>query len=527
MLDKFKKLNNPKFYTLLIFAFLIIQPIVDLDYLLNDFLKQYHLIVPSTFIRFLGIPLLAIIGFLFFDKNKRKSFWMIVFLGLILGTYSILHFIEIRQLNLNLPETFRTDIKIELKYILIMTLPFILMYCTYLAQFSNETFNKIIVITSVITCSVIFITDLFAISFGSYGGTTQANFFSWFTGGYEQFQDPKLLMSKGLYHAANVLGALLFMLLPLLYKVLYEVKRKWPIFLLILLHSLCMMMVGTRVATFGVILIAIAALGTYIGCSVIRLAKFNLNFLLNLGIIIFLALAIYPNTPAIKYQEFNTQLIKNLKEEEEKNDSVNQMSTQLELLQQKIEDDDGKKAILIAVLRENAQLLTFPSIYYDEIYPIEFDPEFWNFVVNQPFEKRSDGRKLQKLFSEYKWDLMDTKEKMLGMGFSTLSEGQLIIEQDGWRQIYTMGIIGAIIFITPYLVLVLASTINALRKFKTIVNFSNLMLLLSIGVGLGAAYYSGHVLDELFTNLYLGFITVTLFLNTTLSKKDYRKVKVK
>ena len=90
-----------------------------------------------------------------------------------------------------------------------------------------------------------------------------------------------------------------------------------------------------------------------------------------------------------------------------------------------------------------------------------------------------------------------------------------------------MGIIGAIIFITPYLVLVLASTINALRKFKTIVNFSNLMLLLSIGVGLGAAYYSGHVLDELFTNLYLGFITVTLFLNTTLSKKDYRKVKVK
>ena len=182
------------------------------------------------------------------------------------------------------------------------------------------------------------------------------------------------------------------------------------------------------------------------------------------------------------------------------------MSTQLELLQQKIEDDDGKKAVLIAVLRENAQLLTFPSIYYDEIYPIEFDPEFWNFVVNQPFEKRSDGRKLQKLFSEYKWDLMDTKEKMLGMGFSTLSEGQLIIEQDGWRQIYTMGIIGAIIFITPYLVLV---------------------LLLSIGVGLGAAYYSGHVLDELFTNLYLGFITVTLFLNTTLSKKDYRKVKVK
>lgn len=520
MLDNLKKINNSNWYTLLIFIYLIIQPIVELDHLLNDFLKEYSLIVPSTFIRLLGIPLLAAIGFSFVDKNKKKSFWMLLVYGLILCAYFITHFMEIKQLDINLPERFRVDIKIELKYILMMTVPFILMYCTYLAQFSNKTFNKIIVITSAIICSVIFITDLFAISLGSYGGMTQANFLSWFNGGYEKFQDPKLLMSKGLYQSANVLGALLFMLLPLLYKVLYEVRRKWPIFLLILLHSLCMMMVGTRVATFGVILIAIATLGTYIGCSVIRLTTFKFNFLLTLGSIIFLSVAIYPNTPAIKYQEFNTQLIKNLKEEEDKNDSVHQMSTQVEKLQQKVSDEEGKKEILIAVLRENSQLLTFPSIYYDESYPIEFDPDFWNFVVNQPFEKRSDARKLQKLFSEYKWDLMNTKEKMLGMGFSTLNEGNFIIEQDGWRQLYTMGIIGVIIFIVPYFVLLLASTVNALRRFKRVVNFSNLMLLLSIGVGLGAAYYSGHVLEEFFTNLYLGFITITLFLNTTLNKKE-------
>ena len=519
MLDNLKKVNSSNWYTLLIFIYLIIQPIVELDHLLNDFLKEYSLIVPSTFIRLLGIPLLAAIGFLFVDKNKKKSFWMLLVFGLILGVYSIFHFVEIKQLDINLPERFRVDIKIELKYILMMTIPFILMYCTYLAKFSNKTFNKIIVITSVLTCSVIFITDLFAISLGSYGGTTQANFLSWFNGGYEKFQDPKLLMSKGLYQSANVLGVLLFMLLPLLYKVLYEVKRKWPMFLLILLHSLCMMMVGTRVATFGVVLITIVALGTYIGCSIIRVAPFKLNFLLTLGILIFLALAFYPNAPAIKYQEFNTQLIQNLREEEDKSDSVHQMSNQLENLQEKASDEEGKKAILIAVLRENSQLLTFPSIYYNESYPIEFDPDFWNFVVNQPFEKRSDARKLQKLFSDYKWDLMDTKEKMLGMGFSTLNEGNFIIEQDGWRQLYTMGIIGVIIFIVPYLVLVLASVINALRRFKSVVNFGNLMLLVSIGAGLGAAYYSGHILEEFFTNLYLGFITITLFLNTTLDKK--------
>ena len=43
-----KILKSPKTYCSLVFIFLVIQPIVDLDYLLNDFLKQYHLIVPST-----------------------------------------------------------------------------------------------------------------------------------------------------------------------------------------------------------------------------------------------------------------------------------------------------------------------------------------------------------------------------------------------------------------------------------------------------------------------------------------------
>ena len=330
-------------------------------------------------------------------------------------------------------------------------------------------------------------------------------------------------MSKGLYHAANVLGALLFMLLPLLFKVLYELRKKWPIFLLILLHCLCMMMVGTRVATFGALLTAIAALGTYIGCSVIRLTKFNFKFLLSLGIVSCLLIGIYPYTPAVKYQSFNVQKIKNLKNEEEKHNVVNEMSTRLEALQSNL-DEDGKNAVLIAILRENTQLMTFPSIYYNEIYPIEFDPQFWNFVVNQPFEKRSDARKLQKLFSDYKWNLMSDEEKLLGMGFATLSEGRFIIEQDGWRQVYTMGLTGAVLFISPYIILILASIVNALRRFRTVVNFSNLMLLLSTIVGLGAAYYSGHVLDEMFTNLYLGFITVTLFLNTIVKRKDFKKV---
>ncbi len=514
MLNRFRGMDKENLYQKIVFIFLIIQPFVEWDHLFNDYLKQYGLIAPSTLIRVIGIPLLALVGFLFIDKHKKKSFLIILCTLFVVALYSICHFVAISKLDINLPSNFKVSFKVELKSILMLIMPFVLMYCVYLAQFSRKMFNRIILLVSITICSSIFITNLFSISLSSYGGITEANFISWFTGIYESGINPKLLTSKGWYQSANVLGTLLFMLLPLLYKVLYEVKRKWTIFLLIMLHSLCMMMVGTRVATLGVVLVAIAVLFSYIGCSLLKLNPFKMKFLIVIIGLMILTSSIYPYAPGMRYQENNSQVIENLKEEEEKSDGVNQMSNQLEQLQKHVEDKEGKDIVLSAVIRENSYLFTFPSVYYDESYPIEFDPEFWNFVLNEPFEKRSDGRKLQKLFAEYKWETMSFQEKLMGIGFSPLNEGNFILEQDGWRQLYSMGFIGFILFVGPYILLVFFSTIRAVLRFKKVVQFSNLMLLLAVGVGLGAAYCSGHVLEEFFSNLYLGFIAITLFLNT-------------
>ncbi len=231
MVNRFREMDRVKVFSVAVFVLLVIQPILELDYLANDFLKGYGLIVPSTIIRFLGLPVLAMIGFFFIDKNKKKSFPFLLGCALVIGIYSVFHLIGMKKLDIHLPANFRADFKIEIKYILILVLPFLMMYCTYLAQFTKETLNKLVISVSLITCSVIFITNIFHVSLGSYGGMTEANFISWFTESYREGLDPKLLMSKGWYPAANVLGALLFMLLPLLYKVLYEVKRKWPIVL--------------------------------------------------------------------------------------------------------------------------------------------------------------------------------------------------------------------------------------------------------------------------------------------------------
>lgn len=513
MFDKIKGwFLDPKLYVMLVVTFIMIQPLVDLDYLLNDLLKQYGLIVPSTVIRYLGLPILAIIGFISMDRHKKKTFIATVALGVVWLAYTGIHFVTTKHLDLQLPANYRFLTTIEIKYLLTMTLPFVLMYVVWIAKLSHKTFNKVILSVSIFVSSLVLLTDLLVISKGSYGGYTQANFLSWFMGGYDHYSAIQLT-AKAFFQEANVLGALLFILLPLLYKVLVEVKRKWPVMILILVHSLCMMIVGTRVATLGAIAIAIIALVGYLIILVLRQGKFNLSCLIFMIGSIVVSLVILPYSPAIKYQSENSQQIQHNREENQK---APEISMDLEGLE---EDSQEYNWQLIYIVRDNAWLIGMPA-YYDYYYPIEFDPVFWKHVLEQPFDLRADGRDLQKLFMDYKWEMLSSKQKLFGTSYSTLSEGGFIIEQDFLRQYYTLGILGALLFTAPYLILTLWSGVNILCRFKEQVTFGNGMMVVSVVAGLGAAYYSGHVLDTLLTSFFIAFVLIFLYQKTKTRNED-------
>lgn len=79
-----------------------------------------------------------------------------------------------------MPANYQFLTGIELKYILTMTLPFVLMYVVL--GWPTLVKNHLIASSYVFLRSfdgVIFITDLLAISKGSYGGYTQPSFISW------------------------------------------------------------------------------------------------------------------------------------------------------------------------------------------------------------------------------------------------------------------------------------------------------------------------------------------------------------
>ncbi len=50
MVNRFREMDRVKVFSVAVFVLLVIQPILELDYLANDFLKGYGLIVPSTII---------------------------------------------------------------------------------------------------------------------------------------------------------------------------------------------------------------------------------------------------------------------------------------------------------------------------------------------------------------------------------------------------------------------------------------------------------------------------------------------
>ena len=76
-----KKIFNEKILYISTVLLITLQPLIDMDYLLYEFLNSFGLPRFSTILRFIIIPLMIIWCFFVVDKNKKKTF----IFGLIYG----------------------------------------------------------------------------------------------------------------------------------------------------------------------------------------------------------------------------------------------------------------------------------------------------------------------------------------------------------------------------------------------------------------------------------------------------------
>ena len=80
------------------------------------------------------------------------------------------------------------------------------------------------------------------------------------------------------------------------------------------------------------------------------------------------------------------------------------------------------------------------------------------------------------------------------------------LERDFLYQYYSLGIVGVVIFLGPYVGILLITMILMLVKFKKRGNIENCSLVLGVGLSLFLAYYSGNVMDNLGITIIMGMV---------------------
>ena len=132
--------------------------------------------------------------------------------------------------------------------------------------------------------------------------------------------------------------------------------------------------------------------------------------------------------------------------------------------------------------------------------------DFWLNMMKANFEDSMDTRNVKHYM------VMNIKtnnnnkifDDLYGIGYTTL-KNFVYLENDIICQFYSLGIVGIVLFIIPYLFI----AISALSKILFNLNRWNVRNFIYIGIVFFAfivAYLAGHMFDEFFTMFYLAFI---------------------
>lgn len=510
--------KNNKILSYVFVIFMIMQPLFDIFYLYDDNLIAMFKFSPATIIRMGIMSLLFLFTFLYW-KDKQKWKYFIAFCVIYL-LYTIFH--QINVMNFDVPfDNFNhySTLK-ELFYVIRMICPLLMIFVTYENDIRREYLKKIIIYVSLIFSTIMVGTNILGIALGSYDGGTEIiekTILDWFNPNIYNEVSYTKIASKGIFHMANQVSATLISLLPMV--IYYFFKEKKALYgLTYFLMLLSMLMIGTRVAGYGWIIVSLFMLLAYLFFAFIKKEyKFDLKIT-----IIFLVLTgingfILPYSPVMNrhYIEENANIIKENQEKEDVKKYIKEFEEFLKIS----EDEDAIYDKKIEFLANMKNVYGFDPEYFTDIYPYEQDPDFWLKLAKMDYVNRANHRNLKTHITHRVIDLNDNKmDYVLGIGFSRLRNVPCYMENDIYVHIYSIGIVGILVFIAPYFVILMYGVYSVFRDYENKFTFLNISLLFSIALTFVAGIFSGNVFDEWICTLFLGFMCGCLLLN--LKKKE-------
>lgn len=495
----------------ILFWFILIQPFLDLYWFYHGTLANILPFTLPTIVRILAVGALLC---LFFSQKKswqhlRTKKWLLVYLVLLI-VYSALHLVHVRNFTSVNPTNYGYSVSGEIFYLIRMVLPLIVLALTNELDFHQNKLRQLIEGISGLFSGTIVLSNLLVISLKSYEtGTISANIFEWFVNpniGYSH------MASKGFFNFTNMISAVLFMLLPLMIYYLFT-NFNWQTIILNIIQALAMIEIGTKVAAIGLIAGLIVSLILFLlHRYIIKDVKkggwpFLVVVLIELG-----SLVILPFGPAIQRYNYEIYLAKQ--------SDHDLTSTKKELTAGLKKNPTGtkRKAFLRDFIKRNYKVYALNPKFVLHSYPYQYDPEFWLKIINEPGQTRMENRYIEKAMLN---QVVETNNNPLDkyLGISYTRENNIFnLERDFAAQVYSLGWVGMVLFVGPYLAVVLYGAYRWLR-FKYARTYLVSSLLASNCFILLAAFSSGNVIDFLTASLILAFVEGNLLVQVR--KKEY------
>lgn len=491
-----KKLVSDKSFLLQLMGFVILQPFIDIYRVFVENKIEIAGISLSELINILAVLYLVCLFMIKFCKQP-KYFIPVVIYGMLLVGYCILHSWNILKFDESILNDASISVFKDLYYLFrVYVLPLIVFYMFLCVKIEKDLFEKVISFLSWLLSGIIIVTNLFKVSFISYASTLDKNRFitrniiEWFTN--PDMENPAYMTSKGWFYMGNQIGVILFMLYPFVLMLALKYKKKRN-YILAVIYGVAMIMVGTRVAAIGGLLI----LGSTLVISVIFggvLKQFSfkkIDFIKLLCLIIGFVL-LYVNSPAISVQNAKDDAYKETAEAKKRRKEMEKYKKDME---------NGKfPKELMKMYAEDIE--EYPYSYgiseeFVELFDVEDNFSFWYYTVIKTDRSQVNYRNFKiKIYKEVLKKNDNKFDRWLGIGYTSNFP---YVERDFVSQSIWYGCIGTILFLGPYYLAVLYVVVQILRRLKMYFRYENAFFAVSLGGISVLSVVAGHLFYAMFS----------------------------
>lgn len=449
-------------------------------------------------------------------KKLLKWLWLLVpYL-----VYFIVHYYNITQFNNSVYPDQTVSIVTEFYYLFrVFMLPLVLIFSIYYSGIQKKEIFQIFELFILIMAGSIILLNLLKLSFFTYDNGVLAGYsiLDWLSFDGPNYQK---IATKGWFFSGNQISAILFICLPITLFLAYNKETKYNYFLLGI-HVLSMLMLGTKVANFGCVLVLICFIIIIIFKKLI-LKKDIMPIKIIVAIMLCVSALFCFSPRGYELRSGHTEVNDGAGKSPIISVDTNKKISELNCPY--LSHDD--KMFLDLFIYKNVDKLKFPS-YFLNAYPLEYNYNYWCYMVKNAVLLKSnviDYRSMKtSMLNQIYINNDNWLDKYVGMGYTL---NFIYTEEDYTYQFYNYGIFGILLFIGPYLLILLVISFKFLKGFKNNFTVQNTLFIIALAFGILVPYMSGHVFERSFPLYVLALIAAINLLNLkefTFSKKIENK----